>query len=131
MRIMKLLSSMFLLGMLVVLISPNARADTEHENTYLTFSAPVELPGIVLLPGKYEFQLVSPFQMGDVVEVLDSHGNALALLDAIPDLRAHVTDKTSVILESRGPHNPEAIKAWFYPDRATGLEFIYPKKNER
>ena len=46
---------------LVIALQPApARADTWDRLTYFTFSGPVQLPGITLAAGTYEFRLVNP-----------------------------------------------------------------------
>jgi hypothetical protein len=37
-------------------------------------------------------------------------------------------EKTVMTFKERGEGQPEAIKAWFYPDNAFGQEFVYSKK---
>jgi LPXTG-motif cell wall-anchored protein len=46
---------------------------------------------------------------------------------AIPNYRLKATDKTVMTFKERGEGQPEAIRAWFYPGRAWGEEFVYPK----
>jgi hypothetical protein len=47
---------------------------------------------------------------------------------AINNFRLKATEKTVLTFRERGEGQPEAIKAWFYPDQLYGQEFIYPKK---
>ncbi len=132
MRFVTLLCSTLLLGSMMTLGALNARADVANRDTMLTFSQPIEIPGMVLSAGTYEFRLADP--MGNdtyLVEVLNSKGDGIALVQASPDYRAKVSDKTVVTFEERGPGNPEAIKAWFYPDSIYGLEFYYPKSQDQ
>ncbi len=130
MRVMKALSFAFVLGVLMTLVSPGARADAMDQDTHLTFSAPVELPGMVLLPGRYVLRLVEPYELSNVVEVLDSNGHVVDTIEGILTYRMKVTNKPVVTLEKRGPYTPEAIKSWFYPDMNYGLEFVYPKESQ-
>jgi hypothetical protein len=46
---------------------------------------------------------------------------------AIPNYRLKVTGKTVMTFKERGEGQPEAIRAWFYPGREWGEEFVYPK----
>ncbi len=87
---------------------------------------------MVLAAGTYEFRLADPIGSDTfMVEVLNTKGDGLALLQAYPDYRAQVSDKTVVTFEKRGPGNPEALKAWFYPDTTYGLRFHYPKSKDQ
>ena len=131
MRCLKAGASLFVLTMLVAIAAPKAKAGVRDWQTYLTFSQPVEVPGLVLVPGRYEFRLIDPaFTAGQMVGIYDSRGDLLKAILAIPDYRTQITDKTVVTLEKTGPTTPEAIKAWFYPDSNFGLEFVYPKTTE-
>ncbi len=126
-RIFGAMTSMLLFGLLVTAGARKANADIDNRDTKLTFSAPVEIPGMVLIPGTYEFRLADPVGVdSSLVEVLDSRGRALALVQACPEYHLSVSDKTVVKLEKRGPGNPEAIKEWIYPDLNYSLEFVYP-----
>ncbi len=122
---------MILLGSLITLGVLDARADIENRDTRLTFSQPVEIPGMVLAAGTYEFRLADPIGNDTfVVEVLNSKGKGIALLSASPIYRANVSDRTIVTFEKRGAGNPEALKTWFYPDLNYGLEFEYPNSRK-
>jgi hypothetical protein len=46
---------------------------------------------------------------------------------AIPNFRLKATDKTVVTFRERPAGQPEALRAWFYPGRQWGEEFVYPK----
>jgi hypothetical protein len=50
-----------------------------------------------------------------------------ATILAIPNYRLKVTDKTVVTFTERPAGEPEALRAWFYPGRNWGEEFVYPK----
>jgi MYXO-CTERM domain-containing protein len=46
---------------------------------------------------------------------------------AIPNYRLRATDKTVITFRERLIGEPEALRAWFYPGRNWGEEFVYPK----
>ena len=46
---------------------------------------------------------------------------------AIPNFRLKTTDKTVMTFRERAAGQPEALRAWFYPGRQWGEEFVYPK----
>ncbi len=131
MRYLKAGASLFVLTMLVAIAVPKARAGEMNWRTYLTFSQPVEVPGLVLAAGRYEFRLIdAAYTSHQVVGIYDSRGNLLKMILAVPDYRTQTTAKTVVTLEKTGPTTPEALKAWFYPDSYFGVEFVYPKTTE-
>ena len=50
-----------------------------------------------------------------------------ATILAIPNYRLKATDKTVITFSERPAGQPEALRAWFYPGRNWGEEFVYPK----
>ena len=65
--------SMALMGGMVI----PAMADEWNKETKLEFSAPVEVPGKVLIPGKYVFKLADGESNRNIVEIFseDANGN--------------------------------------------------------
>jgi hypothetical protein len=120
-----------LIGCLVylsALLAPNAKADQWDQTTTITFSQPVELPGISLPAGTYVFKMLDYLSNQDMVEVLSQDKqHVIGLFRTIPDYRVNNTTETSMIFEERGKGVPQAIKEWFFPDRHNGHEFVYPK----
>ena len=106
-------------------------ADEWNKKTEFQFSAPVEIPGKVLAPGKYVFQLVNSDSDRNIVQVFseDSDGrqSLVTTLLAIPAYIFETPDKPIVHFEERPSGAPEAIHSWFYPGENTGWEFVYPK----
>jgi hypothetical protein len=96
------------------------------ERTLFTFDRPVEIPGKVLPRGTYVFELLDPGGERNIVQVFNKDQSKLvATLVTVPDYRLEPAGKTVLTFEKRGPHTPEAIKAWFYPGRNYGREFFY------
>jgi hypothetical protein len=136
MRVRSFLTIVAAAGTLVVAATAGAsvaRADEADQMTYLTFSGPVEVPGVVLPAGTYMFKLQDSTEASrDVVQVFNKSGSKLySTFLAIPEERMKPSDKPAVILEKAAPGGPEAIKAWFYPDDVVGHEFVYPKAEAR
>lgn len=103
-------------------------ADEANQKTTLTFSQPVELPGIILPAGKYVFKLVNT-SYRHVIQVSNAEETKVfATILAIPDYRLKRTSDTVVHFEERPANRPEAIRGWFYPARSFGHEFVYPKQ---
>jgi len=106
-----------------------AAADEGNQKTTLTFSQPVELPGIVLPAGKYVFKLAESGSNRSIVQVWNAEEtNLLATILAVPDYRMVATSDTVVHFAERPVGRPEAIRGWFYPGRLYGHEFVYPKQ---
>ena len=103
----------------------SARADEWNELTYFTFSAPVELPGLALPAGTYIFEHPDTADV-HLVQVLSQDGRTVfGTFSTVPERRTTATDAPQVTFEERSAAAPPAVKAWFYPGRLTGDEFIY------
>ena len=118
----------FGLALLTIPYPPTVKADAWDKRTELTFSAPVELPGVILSPGTYVFKLLESPSDRNIVQVFSKDEKKLyATILAIPDYRLAPASKTIVRFEERPSGTPEAIKEWFYPGDQYGEEFAYPK----
>lgn len=51
----------------------------------------------------------------------------LTTILAIPNYRLKTTDNTVITFRERPAGQPEALRAWFYPGRGWGEEFVYTK----
>jgi hypothetical protein len=115
--------SMAAIALFMTWTSP-AHADESDELTYFTFSSPVALPGVVLPTGTYEFR--RPTDDVNLIQVLSQDGRTVyGTFLTISDERSGDMNQPTVTFEETAAGSPEAIKAWFYPGRSTGHEFIY------
>ena len=104
-------------------------ADASDKKTIVTFSQPVEIPGVQVLPaGKYVFKLLDSSSNRKIVQIFNKdQTHVYATILAIPNFRLRTTDKTVITFGERAAGTPEAIRAWFYPGANWGQEFVYPK----
>src|SRR2546423_12886137 len=106
-------------------------AQRYDKKTTVTFSAPVEIPGVnaqVLPAGTYVFKLLDSLSDRHIVQVFNKEENHVyATILAIPNYRLKATDKTVMTFAERKAGDPQAIRAWFYPGDNWGQEFVYPK----
>jgi hypothetical protein len=94
----------------------------------MTFTQPVQVPGVVLPAGTYVFKLLDSVSARNIVQVFDKDEKYLfATIIAVPDYRLEPTGDTKVYFEDRAAGAPEALKAWFYPGDSYGQEFVYPQ----
>ena len=111
-----------ILGIVVIGGSANAWSS---RMTYLTFSAPVALPGVTLGAGSYVFERVTP----EVVRVSNRTTRQVyftGLTNAIARPMNMSRDQHVTLGESpAGLAQP--IKIWFPAGYALGHEFIYPR----
>src|SRR5579864_2139021 len=117
-----------------VLLAPNVKADDWNRKTVITFSAPVEIPGVhlvgfgVLPAGTYVFKILDSQSDRHIVQIFSKDElTVYATILAIPNYRLKATDKTVITFRERPAGEPEALRAWFYPGRTWGEEFVYPK----
>jgi hypothetical protein len=119
------------LGLLIVALFcgvsvPSAHADEWNQETVLTFSGPVAIPGQVLPAGTYRFILFDNNADRNIVQIFSSDWSKLyATLFTVASERREPTDETAIGFAERPSDQPEAISTWFYPGEITGHEFIY------
>jgi len=128
MRILRTLAVILCAGAAGWIVTPRARADVWDKKTTVEFKQPVEIPGMVLAPGKYVMRLMDSQSDRHIVQIYNADESHLyATLLTIPDDLLRATGKTVITFEERKNGSPEALKAWFYPGDPTGEEFVYPK----
>jgi hypothetical protein len=119
------LLSMVMGGMLCLGLS--VHADENNKLTYLTFSKPVQLPGVTLPAGRYRFELADPEEGRRVIKVASEDGKKqLAMLMSIPNQLSDPAKDPLVLFGETPAGQPDAVKAWVYPGESIGYEFIYP-----
>ncbi|QOY86433.1 hypothetical protein [Paludibaculum fermentans] len=131
---LKALTTVSCLALLGAIMTPSACADAWDKKTVMTFSGPVEIPGVhltgwgVLPAGTYVFKIVDSQSDRHIVQIFSKDELTIyATILAIPNYRLKATDKTVVTFRERPAGQPEALRAWFYPGRNWGEEFVYPK----
>jgi hypothetical protein len=122
----------FSITLLCMMLSGSASAQNWNKRTSVTFSGPVEIPGVgaqVLPAGTYVFRLLDSQSDRHIVQIFNEDESHLyATILAIPNYRLQATDKTVMTFAERAAGEPQAIRAWFYPGDNSGQEFVYPKK---
>ena len=107
--------------------APAAHADEFTKLTLLTFSGPVDVPGITLPAGTYRFSLADPESGRRVVKISDKDGTrSYGMFLSIPNQRMTPADKPVVMFKEAAPGAPPAVQVWFYPGETYGYEFAYP-----
>jgi hypothetical protein len=131
MKLFKVFATVLSLLAVCVFAVPRATADEWNKKTKVTFSAPVEVPGVgaqILPAGTYVFKLMDSLSNRNIVQIFSAdETHVFTTILAIPNYRLRATDKTVMTFRERAAGQPEAIRAWFYPGRNWGQEFVYPK----
>src|ERR1700730_5572221 len=124
---------MFCVAAMGAIFLPGDRADDWNNKTVMTFSGPVEIPGVhltgygVLPAGTYVFKLLDSQSDRHIVQIFSQDEKTVyATILAIPNYRLKATSKTVITFSERPAGEPEALRAWFYPGRKWGEGFVYP-----
>jgi LPXTG-motif cell wall-anchored protein len=122
------------LTLLGAALTSSAFADESNKKTVITFSGPVEIPGVhlsgwgILPAGTYVFKLLDSQSDRHIVQIFNKDETIVyATILAIPNYRLKATDKTVITFRERPAGEPEALRAWFYPGDNYGQEFVYGK----
>jgi hypothetical protein len=131
MKLFRTLATIFCLVALCALVVPTATADDWNKETVVTFSGPVEVPGVgaqTLPAGTYVFKILDSQSDRHIVQIFNQDKtHVFTTILAIPNYRLKTTDKTVITFRERPAGQPEALRAWFYPGREWGEEFVYAK----
>jgi hypothetical protein len=103
-------------------------ATTYDKLAYLTFTGPVQVPGVTLRAGTYGFRLTNPDTSRNVLQVVSSDGAIVyAMFHTLPDSRTLVTPDPVVSFRETPAGVPAAVRSLFYGGEHRGYEFVYPK----
>jgi len=134
MKLLKAATTLGFMALMGAVLAPSVKADDWNRKTTITFSGPVEIPGVhltgwgVLPAGTYVFKILDSQSDRHIVQIFSKDEKTVyATILAIPNYRLKATDKTVITFRERPAGEPEALRAWFYPGRNWGEEFVYPK----
>jgi pyruvate/2-oxoglutarate dehydrogenase complex dihydrolipoamide acyltransferase (E2) component len=134
MKRLTLFTTALVLAVLAVLATHiRAQETNTDQRTIMTFSSAVELPGVTLEPGTYEFRLADTPQR-NVVQVFRKEGDQsvggkpMGQWTFIPAERPRASDETVVMFKEAREGTTPAIQYWYFPSERIGKEFIYPKE---
>jgi hypothetical protein len=131
MTLLKGLGTGLCLTVLCVLVAPKAKADDFNRKSIVTFSAPVEVGGSgaqILPAGTYVFKVIHTGAYEHIVQISNQdETHVFTLIVAMPNYRLKSTNKTVMTFSERPTGQPEALKAWFYPGREYGEQFVYDR----
>ena len=112
-----------------VMAAPARATDVTYDKlAYLTFTAPVQIPGVTLNAGTYRFHLANPGTSRNVLQVLSNDGAVVyAMFHTIYDSRTSLTDDPTVTFRETPYGVAPAVRSLFYGGEYHGYEFVYPK----
>ena len=95
----------------------------------LRIAEAIELPGMTLPPGDYEFKLLETPEDRSIVQVQERRtGRILTTLLSVPAERSRASDEAVVPFSSSRPDIPRPIRYWFLPGQVRGYELVYPRE---
>jgi len=123
-----LVSGVVVTALVAVMAPAPASAVTYDKLAYLSFSAPVQIPGVTLSAGTYRFHLTNPETSRNVLQVLSNDGSIVyAMFHTITDGRTLLTEDATVTFRETPAGVPPAVRSLFYGGEYRGYEFVYPK----
>ena len=122
------LGIMILLAGIAALPFTKAMADDRNKETGVTLNAPLEVPGRILPPGNYVFELAGGESGRNIVQIFnEDKTQTIATVAAIPAYRLEPSDSTLITREVEEPAGrPEALSRWFFAGDLRGVAFLYP-----
>ncbi len=118
----------FTLVLLLGALAPNAVANADNKETLFRITNPVEIPGGVLPPGRYDIRL-------------QGNGSPTAGIWSADGLKFYGYFETMLVDRARGMRGSEIVfdqasnapmrlEEWFYPGSRVGNELLYPKNEQ-
>jgi hypothetical protein len=126
-------AAVFTAAFLAAATSVSAQDSNVDQRTYLTFSGPVQMPGVTLPAGKYVFKL-APTALHNVMQVFDGEEKHIigqwffVASERTTEEQSRADGKPVVMFREMPEGVTPAIHYFYYPTDLRGKEFIYPKE---
>ena len=102
------------------------------QETKITFSKPIHLPGVTLPAGAYIFLHPTPTEDFHVLQVMNNdRTKSYGFFLTIPNERITASNETIVTFRETPVGYLDTVRAWFFPGEKTGDEFVYSRKEAR
>jgi len=131
-RFTSIAAAVFTAAFLTAASTASAQDSNVNQRTYLTFSGPVQMPGVTLPAGKYVFRLADT-ALHNVMQVFDGEEKHIigqwffVPANRTTEEQSRADGKPVVMFREMPEGMTPAIHYFFYPTDLTGKEFIYPK----
>src|SRR5262245_44481175 len=110
---MRMVRILCLAAAVAALLAPVVRADEWTKQTFFTFSAPVQVPGVTLPAGTYMFKLADPETGRRAIEILNEKGDHVyTVLLSISDTQMEAKAEPWVSFIERPAGQPPAVRSW-------------------
>jgi hypothetical protein len=131
MKLLKGIGIGLCLTVLCLLAAPGANASEQDSKTVVTFSLPVEVPGVsaqILPAGIYIVEALDSSPDRDIIQITSQDGtHVFTTFLGIPNSRLKAPDMITVMFTDRPDADPLALKAWYCPGRIWGDQIVYEK----
>src|SRR5712692_6706298 len=108
MNLFKTVTTVCCMALMGAMLAPSAKVDDWNRKTVITFSGPVEIPGVhlkgwgVLPAGTYVFKILDSQSDRHIVQIFNKDQTTVyATILAIPNYRLKATDKTVMTFRER------------------------------
>ena len=131
-RFTSIAAAVFTAAFLTAATTASAQDSNVNQRTYLTFSGPVQMPGVTLPAGKYVFRLADT-ALHNVMQVFDGEEKHIigqwffVPANRTTEEQSQANGKPVVMFREMPEGMTPAVHYFFYPTDLTGKEFIYPK----
>jgi hypothetical protein len=131
-RFTSIAAAVFTAAFLAAATTASAQDSNVDQRTFLTFSGPVQMPGVTLPAGKYVFKL-APTALHNVMQVFDGEEKHIigqwffVPANRTNEEQSRANGKPVVMFREMPEGMTPAVHFFFYPTDLTGKEFIYPK----
>src|SRR5260370_5113805 len=122
MKLLRVVTPVFCLALMGTAFSPSVQADDWNRKTEITFSGPVEIPGVhltgwnVLPAGTYVFKILDSQSDRHIVQIFNKDETTIyATILAIPNYRLRATDQTVITFRERPAELPRTPLASLHP----------------
>jgi len=111
--------------LLIVQGVPTHAGGAANHASVLSFSGPVELPGVTLGGGSYIFELARPRRAPDVVTVTSVNRSAVYYIGFTREVERPRGQSHPVVLSEAAPGAVPQVLAWYPEGETFGLRFVY------
>lgn len=121
----KIFVMILMLGVGIAMLTPYSRASQASRMALVTFQERVEIPGMVLAPGEYLIEMITPENGPPIVTFWNPEKTRVFASVPAKVANRDTPADTAIVTFTDGPQNVAALKTLFYPGERVGARFIY------
>ena len=113
-------------AVILVAVTPAAKAEPGDWATQLTIDRPVQIGSLVLIPGSYIFRMADIWAPNVVLIYSVDQRCYEGIVMGERAYRSDASEDSTFIFKEMG-RAPEELQYWYYPDSHVGIRFLYPQ----